>query len=69
MRKFKLRKFFTPGLRLLLLLFEIQNVLQNQCETQFVCVSTSTPRYTLARTVKLKQGVILDPEFRYFDQD
>ena len=36
-----LQKFFSIGLRLLLLLFEIQNVLQNQGETQFVCVPTS----------------------------
>ena len=36
-----------------------------------VCMRSyfTTPRVMLARTVKLKRGVILNPEFHYIDED
>ena len=64
-----LQKVFTLGLRLLLLWFEIIERFAKLEQTQFVCVPTSIHPWMLARTVKLKQGVILNPEFHYFDED
>ena len=66
------RKFFTPGLRLLLFLFENnrERFAKLQCETQFERSYFTTPRGVSYNCETQARGtVILNLELHYFDED